>query len=151
METLSARLRQTQGLDPEDARKLAEQALGSPGRALSLQSSKDKLDDASVAALLDVATLADPVRMAAIADTFRGPDGGRRLSHLLSRLCDVIASRLRLRAFEDPLTCSRWAEVWRQLSQLPDEVEGLNLDRNDAFWSVLAELRAAAASHPLSS
>jgi hypothetical protein len=28
--------------------------------------------------------------------------------------------------------------------ELPREVEGLNLDRTDAFWAVIADLRAAA-------
>jgi len=148
-ETLSSYLAATQGLGAVDADHLAAQALGSPGRALALLGAKDKLDDAAVAALLDPAAQGDPVRLAALADTFRGAEGGRRLGQLLHRLCDMIAERLRRQTFADPSTASRWAEVWLRLSQLPDEAEGLNLDRNDVFWSALAELRAATAFHPL--
>ena len=150
-EMLADYLASVQGLGRDEAEYLAAQALGSPGRALSLYGAKDKMDDLAVAALLDPAAQADPVRLAALADTFRGAEGGRRLSQLLLRLCDLIADQLRSRTFADPSTSSRWAEVWRKLSQLPDEAEGLNLDRNDVFWSALAELRAATASHPLQS
>ena len=149
VETLAEHLVSTQGLGRDDAGQLAAQALGSPGRALALLGAKDKLDDAAVAALLDPTAQGDPVRLAALADSFRGAEGGRRLGQLLMRLCDLIADRLRHHAFTDPSTASRWAEVWRKLSQLPDEAEGLNLDRNDVFWSALAELRAATASNPL--
>ena len=150
-EMLAAYLAQTQGLGQSDAEQLATQALGSPGRSLALLGAKDKLDDAAVAALLDPTGATDPVRLAAMADSFRGAEGGRRLSQLLMRLCDLIADRLRRQTFADPSTASRWADVWRKLSQLPEEAEGLNLDRNDVFWSALAELRAASASHPLQS
>lgn len=149
--TLAQHLTSTQGLDRAEADHLATQALGSPGRALTLLGAKDKLDDVAVAALLDPAAQRDPVRLAAMADSFRGAEGGRRLSQLLLRLCDLIAERLRRQTFADLSTASRWAEVWRKLSQLPDETEGLNLDRNDVFWSALAELRAASATHPLQS
>jgi DNA polymerase-3 subunit delta' len=149
LETLAGHLVSTQGLERDEAEHLAAQALGSPGRALALLGAKDQLDDAAVAALLDPATQSDPVRLAAMADTFRGAEGGRRLSQLLLRLCDLIAERLRRQSFADPPASSRWAEVWRKLSQLPDEAEGLNLDRNDVFWAALAELRAATAAHPL--
>jgi len=149
--TLAEHLASAQGLDQSEADHLAMQALGSPGRALTLLGAKDKLDDLSVAALLDPEAQRDPVRLAAMADTFRGAEGGRRLSQLLLRLCDLIAERLRRQTFADASTASRWAEVWRKFSQLPDEAEGLNLDRNDVFWSALAELRAASATHPLQS
>ena len=150
-EALAEHLASSQGLARDEADQIAAQALGSPGRALALLAAKDKLDDAAVAALLDPTAQSDPVRLAALADTFRGAEGGRRLNQLLLRLCDLIADRLRRRAFADPSASSRWADVWRKLSQLPDEAEGLNLDRNDVFWAALAELRAANASHPLTS
>lgn len=150
-EALAEHLISKQGLGRDEAGQIAAQALGSPGRALALLAAKDKLDDAAVAALLDPTAQGDPVRLAALADSFRGAEGGRKLNQLLLRLCDLIADRLRRRAFADPSTSSRWADVWRKLSQLPDEAEGLNLDRNDVFWAALAELRAATASHPLTS
>ena len=38
----------------------------------------------------------------------------------------------------------RWSQVWTRLTELPGEVEGVNLDRADAFWTALGELRSAA-------
>jgi len=38
----------------------------------------------------------------------------------------------------------RWALAWETLQRLPREVEAVNLDRADAFFTALAELRAAA-------
>jgi DNA polymerase-3 subunit delta' len=38
----------------------------------------------------------------------------------------------------------RWALAWERLNNLPPEVEGLNLDRTDAFWTVMSDLRNAA-------
>ena len=37
-----------------------------------------------------------------------------------------------------------WARAWIRLINLPREAEGLNLDRADAFWTMVADLRAAA-------
>ena len=37
-----------------------------------------------------------------------------------------------------------WAEAWEKLLHLAAETEALNLDRADAFWSALGELRRAA-------
>jgi len=36
--------------------------------------------------------------------------------------------------------------AWERLRVLPDQAEGLNLDRADAFWTAMRELRAAAAA-----
>ena len=38
----------------------------------------------------------------------------------------------------------RWASAWETLQRLPREVEGVNLDRGDAFFTALSDLRAAA-------
>ena len=36
----------------------------------------------------------------------------------------------------------RWAEAWELLSGLPGEVEAINLDRGDAFFTALGRLAA---------
>jgi DNA polymerase-3 subunit delta' len=38
----------------------------------------------------------------------------------------------------------RWAQAWETLQRLPREVEALNLDRTDALFAALTELRRAA-------
>lgn len=148
-ERLSAYLTSSHGLPQGEADHLANEAQGSPGQAIALLNGKQKLEDAVVTALLDPAAQADPARLTALADTFRGAEGGQRLNQLLRRLCDVIADRSRRQSAYDASTASRWAEVWRKLSLLPDEAEGLNLDRNDVFWTAMSEIRAASASNPL--
>ena len=37
-----------------------------------------------------------------------------------------------------------WARAWETLQRLPREVEALNLDRTDALFTALGELRQAA-------
>ena len=37
-----------------------------------------------------------------------------------------------------------WAQAWETLDRLPREVEALNLDRADALFTALAQLRQAA-------
>ena len=36
-----------------------------------------------------------------------------------------------------------WSALWRRVSLLAGQVEALNLDRADAFWSLLAEIGSA--------
>ena len=38
----------------------------------------------------------------------------------------------------------RWADAWETLQRLPREVDTLNLDRTDALFTALGELRRAA-------
>jgi DNA polymerase-3 subunit delta' len=38
----------------------------------------------------------------------------------------------------------RWADLWTRLQALPARVEGLNLDRADALWSAIQDIRATA-------
>ncbi len=87
----------------------------------------------------------------ALADGFRGGEGAARFALLMERLAD----RVHEAALADGLAGDRdtrgldaWARAWRRLDTLPGEVEALNLDRADAFWSALAELRHAARARP---
>jgi DNA polymerase-3 subunit delta' len=67
-----------------------------------------------------------------------------RFTLLFDRLSDHVRLRAEVAAEEGSRDSDRWAEAWSKLAALPREVEGLNLDRADAFWSVLGDLRAAA-------
>ena len=66
-------------------------------------------------------------------------EGAERFALLFERLADQV----RHRATSGGEMNERWAELWSRLVALPGEVEGLNLDRGDAFWTVLGELRDA--------
>ena len=76
-----------------------------------------------------------------MADTLRGGEGAQVFALLIERLGEHLR-RAALQA-RDAATADAWATLWRRTAELPGRVEGLNLDRTDAFWSLLAELRAA--------
>ena len=81
-----------------------------------------------------------------ITDGFRGNDGAGRFALLMERLADQIHTLSvdsALRGEAGP-ALDRWALAWEKLNSLPSEVEGLNLDRADAFWTVMSDLRIAA-------
>jgi DNA polymerase-3 subunit delta' len=64
----------------------------------------------------------------------------------MDRLADQIHDMSLDRALSSPLSpaLDQWAQAWDSLTALPPQVEGLNLDRTDALWTVLVQLRAAA-------
>jgi DNA polymerase-3 subunit delta' len=79
-----------------------------------------------------------------IAEGFRGAEGAERFAVLLDRLGDHVRRRAETAAGEGSRESNRWAEAWSRLAALPREVEGLNLERADAFWTVVGDLRATA-------
>ena len=105
--------------------------------------------DQAAQALLEALPSPDEVLLLNIVDGFRGGEGAERFTALMDRLADQIGARIRNPDLPASIGRSRWADVWSRIRSLPGEVEGLNLDRVDAFWSVLAELRAAARLSPL--
>jgi DNA polymerase-3 subunit delta' len=78
--------------------------------------------------------------MLALTDRFRGGEGALAFAGVTQALAQAV----RERALREPQQAAAWAAVWRRLDQLPGEVEAVNLDRADALWSVLGDLRAAA-------
>ena len=101
--------------------------------------------DEAARALLAALPAADPAAMLALADSFRGAAGAERFSIL----CDRLAERIHESATERALGGERdgldaWAEAFEFLAQLPGQVEAVNLDRGDAFFTALARLRAVA-------
>ncbi len=143
-------LQQQRGLAPPEAAAVAAMAGGSPGRALQLTGHEAGEADRAAAALLGSLPGGDEAQLVRLAEGFRGGEGAERFALLLERLSDRISGALRGADPPPPAARRHWADVWSRLKSLPDEVEGLNLDRGDAFWSVLADLRSAARMFPLS-
>lgn len=132
------------GANAEQAIRLARMAAGAPGRALDLYARKAlEADDAAHELLRRLPEL-DRGALQALADGFRGGDGMARFELLLERLADQIRHMAANAIAEGHPPRDQWAQTWTRLVELPREVEGLNLDRADAFWTVIADLRAAA-------
>jgi DNA polymerase-3 subunit delta' len=120
---------------------------GAPGLALRLAAA-DALgaDDAAHEILRNLPRL-DEAALMVLADSFRGPEGQARFDLLLDRL----AAQVQAMAVGQAMSgagegLDRWVLAWEKLRVLPDQTEGLNLDRADAFWTAMRELRAAAAA-----
>jgi DNA polymerase-3 subunit delta' len=133
-------------LSAEEALSLARMSRGSPGRALDLAASGAVAVDKAARELVRRLPEVDVPALQALADGFRGGEGMQRFSLLFDRLSDHVRLRAELAAAEGSRDSDRWAEAWSKLVALPREVEGLNLDRADAFWTALGDLRAAAGS-----
>jgi DNA polymerase III subunit delta' len=128
----------------EDALHLARMSRGSPGRALALAAKGALAADQAARELVGRLPEADVPALQALVDGFRGGEGMERFSLLFDRLSDHVRLRAEVAAEEGSRDSERWAELWSRLSALPSEVEGLNLDRADAFWTAVGDLRAAA-------
>jgi len=149
-EAVAAFATETLGLESEAATRLAHMAGGAPGRALVLAAAGALELDAAAAALLERLPGADEAGLVALSDRFRGGEGGARFSLLMERLAARVHEAAVDRALDvgaDP-ALDAWAAAWRRLGDLPRESEALNLDRADAFWSAIAELRIAARARP---
>ena len=132
------------GLGPEKAARLAVMAKGSPGRALALAEA-DALDLDQVALeLLRQLPQADESALLSLAGQLRGQDGARRFELLFERLAEHVKTMIETTSGQ--LGAGRpepWLDAWDQLTSLPGEAEALNLDRQDAFWTVIGTLRDA--------
>lgn len=129
------------GADPDQARRLAELAHGAPGRALALQAQNALELDGAAAELL-TAEAGTGARVQALADKFRGGEGAERFSLLMSLLAERIRTAALDAAGADPVRAERLSGLWERVSNLPGEVEAVNLDRAEALWTTAAELRA---------
>jgi DNA polymerase-3 subunit delta' len=138
------------GIGADEADRLAHMAGGAPGRALDLAAAGALEIDAAAQELLARLPGADEASLVALADKFRGGEGGRRFELLLERLSARVHEASTGAALRgESAGLDGWAAAWARLESLPREAEALNLDRADAFWWALAELRAAARVKPL--
>jgi DNA polymerase-3 subunit delta' len=134
-------------VDAGDAQRLVAMAKGAPGLALRLAAAGALAVDDAAEEILRGLGKPDEAALLALADGFRGGEGAQRFELLLDRLADRIHAMALSQAaagLADGL--DRWAQAWEMISRLPAEAEGLNLDRADAFWTAMRELRAAAAA-----
>jgi DNA polymerase-3 subunit delta' len=137
-------------LNGDDVQRLAQMAHGAPGRALSLMGQGALELDRQVAGILQRLPDADASELLGLAEKFRGAEGALRYQLLIDRVADRIRDAATQAAdADDGLAAEPWVQAWGRLSAWPAQVEGLNLDRADAFWTMMADLRAVARMHPL--
>ena len=130
--------------NPEEAIRLARMSRGAPGKALALAlAGAVAVDDAAKEILLSLPGMDEALALS-LADRFRGGEGQAQFNLLLERLAERVHAHVTRLAAEGHGGLDRWASAWETLQRLPREVEAVNLDRADAFFTALAELRAAA-------
>ena len=140
MKTLALWLEHREGLASEEAENVAIGAQGSPGRALSLINAPVGRADAALD-ILDQLPHADPAAVQALADSLRGSGGAERFAALVHAWSGWVRAAALHAA---PGEGEGWAKLWVRLNTLPERVEGLNLDRADALWTMVREVKAAA-------
>ena len=132
------------GVSQEDAIRLARMSGGAPGRAWRLaQAGAVALDDAAKTLIADLPEV-DEAMAQALADRFRGAEGAAVFNMLFDRLADRVHSKVMTWAQDSVAGLDPWVRAWDTLRRLPGEVEGVNLDRADAFFTALNDLRMAA-------
>ena len=119
---------------------------GSPGRALARLGQAFDASDLAVRQMLEALPMVDLGAAQKIVDGFRGDDGADRFATLCERLAGHIHERLCGAGGSRPPGAEAWVRVWARLLQTPLDAEALNLDRSDAFWSLVGDLRAAASA-----
>lgn len=128
----------------EDALRLVTMADGAPGRALQLAAGDAlALDDAARELLADLPRV-DETHALRLTETFRGGEGAGRFQLLFERLAARTHALAVDQAAQGLGPLDRWAAAWETLTRLPREVEALNLDRTDALFTALGDLRRAA-------
>lgn len=123
------------GLDPA----LAQNAGGSPGKALALAEDGGAKREADMELLIDSHGVDRLKAMQAIVDDLRGEAGRARFDRLMERL----AATVRERAVNAGANGDGWAATWRRLGAISGQVDGLNIDRADALSAALAEIDRA--------
>ncbi len=132
------------GANEEDALRLARMSGGAPGRALSLEAAGGVAIDDIAKGLLAELPRVDNSAALALADRFRGAEGAVVFNLLFERLGERIHGVAVNRLAQGLGGLDPWAQAWESLQRLPRDVDAVNLDRTDAFFSALAILRDAA-------
>jgi DNA polymerase-3 subunit delta' len=147
LEEAAAFVRGRLDLNDEEALRLARMAGGAPGRALALAAQNALAVDDAARELIAGLPQIDESRALSLAEKFRGGEGPQAFALLFDRLAERVHALAAGRAAEGAAgSLDAWAGAWETLSRLPREVEALNLDRTDALFTALAELRQAARS-----
>jgi DNA polymerase-3 subunit delta' len=149
LEDAAAFVRAREDVTEEAALRLARMAGCAPGRAWALaQANAIAIDDAARALIEDLPLLDEGLALS-LADRFRGAEGQAQFNLLFDRLAERVhgfatAQAKQMSAGQGPGGLDAWAQAWETLQRLPREVETLNLDRADALFTALGELRQAA-------
>ncbi|HEY2357273.1 MAG TPA: DNA polymerase III subunit delta' [Phenylobacterium sp.] len=144
LEEAAAFVRDREDVSEEAALRLARMAGGAPGRAWALVGANAIAMDDAARALIEGLPRIDEALALSLADRFRGGEGQAQFNLLLARLAERVHGFTAGRAAEGLAGLDRWAQAWETLQRLPSEVEALNLDRTDALFTALGELRQAA-------
>jgi DNA polymerase-3 subunit delta' len=144
LEETAAFVRHREDVSAEDALRLARMAGGAPGRAWALAGAKAIDMDDAARALIEGLPRLDEAMALSLADRFRGGEGQAQFNLLFDRLAERVHGFAAERAGQGIGGLDRWAQVWETLQRLSREVEALNLDRADALFTALGELRQAA-------
>jgi DNA polymerase-3 subunit delta' len=144
LEETAAFVREREDVTAEDALRLARMAGGAPGRAWALVGANAIAMDDAARALIEGLPRVDEAMALSLADRFRGGEGQAQFNLLFDRLSERVHRFAAERAGQGVGGLDRWAQAWETLQRLPREVEALNLDRADALFTALGELRQAA-------
>ncbi|MEJ0065901.1 MAG: DNA polymerase III subunit delta' [Caulobacteraceae bacterium] len=125
----------------EEAHGYLRMARGAPGRALRLAKAGALEIDKAAREIVGMLPKIDNAAALHMADGFRGPAGAERFGLALDRIAAALHERAAAAALDGRIS-DRWAEAWAMLSDLPGEVDGINLDRGDAFFTALGRLGA---------
>ncbi len=132
-------------LGGEEVQRLAAMAKGSPGRALALAEAGALEIDRLALDLLRQLPKTDEAQLLHLAGQLRGQEGARRFELLFERLAEHVKTMVEETSGQPGAGRPEpWLDAWDQLTNLPAEAEGLNLDRQDAFWTAVGALREAA-------
>jgi DNA polymerase-3 subunit delta' len=142
----AAFVRERIGTDPEAALRLAHLAHGAPGRALELHAAGALALDDAARELAAELPRPDPARLLSLAERFRGGEGAAQFALFCELLAERVHALATARARDGIGGLDRWAAAWETLQRLPREADALNLDRTDALFTAMAELRQAAAA-----
>jgi DNA polymerase III subunit delta' len=144
LEEAAAFVREREDISVEDSLRLAKMAGGAPGRAWALAGANAIAMDDAARALIDGLPRLDEAMALSIADRFKGAEGQAQFNLLFDRLAERVHGFSAERAGQGIGGLDRWAQAWETLQRLSREVEALNLDRTDALFTALGELRQAA-------
>ncbi len=130
-------------LDDDSLARLVRLAHGAPGRALSLADEGILDIDAFAGSLLakPLPPRADLMPMAAQfkASTAKN-DGARKFAAFIECLADRVHERVL--SAETPQIGQSALKLWERLNTAVVEVESINLDRGDYFWSLYNDISA---------
>ena len=144
LEAAAAFVRGREDVSVEDSLRLAKMAGGAPGRAWALAGAKALDMDDAARTLIEGLPRVDEAMALSLADRFRGGEGQAQFNLLFDRLAERVHGFAAERAGQGIGGLDRWAAAWETLQRLSRDVEALNLDRTDALFTALGELRQAA-------